>query len=69
MGENAPPPHYQDAYRAVQRDLARAVEENEKLRALVTRLTEKLEDMGRSCPDSGADLDAAIYCGRHFIYG
>jgi hypothetical protein len=44
-------------------------DENAKLRALVARLTDKLEDFVREVEDPGADAFAAIYCGRNFIYG
>ena len=40
-----------------------------QLRALVTRLTDKLEDFVRDHDDPGADALACIFCGRHFIYG
>jgi hypothetical protein len=47
----------------------RAANEIEGLRALVTRLTDKLEDYTRDGDYGDSDLPATIYCGRNFIYG
>lgn len=44
-------------------------EENANLRRLVGRLTLSLEDQVRDNPDPGTEALAAIYCGRHLIYG
>lgn len=44
-------------------------EEAAKLRALVKRLTDVAEDLARVTPDPGTEALAAIYCGRHLIYG
>lgn len=51
-------------------DAKAARAEIKNLRVLVTRLTDKLEDLRRDIPDIGhPDLDAVIYCGRNRIYG
>lgn len=42
--------------------------EIERLRALVTRLTNVAQGMAEDRFDPGAEAMAAIHCGRHFIY-
>lgn len=46
-----------------------AVREIEGLRALVKRLTDVAEDLASNSSDPGTEALAAIYCGRHGIYG
>ena len=46
-----------------------ALAEIDNLRALVMRLTNVAEDLSRATRDPGTEALAAIYCGRHFIYG
>ena len=39
------------------------------LRRLVTRLTNVAEDLAGGLVDPGSEAFAAIYCGKHFLYG
>lgn len=43
--------------------------EIERLRDLVSRLTDAAENLAREVPDPGTEALAAIHCGRNFIYG
>ena len=43
--------------------------EIDSLRALVSRLTDVATNLAAELPDPGTEALAAIYCGRHFIYG
>jgi cell division protein FtsB len=42
--------------------------EIERLRALVTRLTDVAQDLASGLSDPGSEALAAIHCGRYFIY-
>jgi hypothetical protein len=46
-----------------------AQQENDNLRALVTRLTDVAANLAGELPDPGTEALAAIYCGRNLIYG
>jgi hypothetical protein len=50
-------------------DAPRLRAENERLRALVTRLTDVSRCLAAELPDPGTEALAAIYCGERFIYG
>lgn len=59
-------PQFRLGYRQAQQE---TVAEIAQLRALVTRLTEAAESLARESSDPGSEALAAIYCGKHFIYG
>lgn len=58
-----------EIHTAVLEAVTNDAEEAAKLRAMVKRLTDVAEDLARATPDPGTEALAAIYCGRHLIYG
>jgi len=50
-------------------EINKIITENNNLRALVSRLTDCLNLLSIEVFDPGADILAAIHCGRNFIFG